>query len=164
MRKRLTALVFAACLLLGGCVLPKAPECPYEPVDFTRITITEQGDDASTWQIEVLRQGTDTPTAEIAIYRGSWEFDDTIDRGDCRVICTPCGHAGYLHIAQKLGEYGVLSWDGFHESDPDGKSFCFEMELPDGEILTTSGTNAFPAHYEQLVLYLKGRAWGEKIL
>ena len=46
--------------------------------------------------------------------------------------------------------YDLLSWDGFHESDPyvlDGEGFCLELNFADGTSVYASGDNAFPGGY-----------------
>ena len=51
-----------------------------------------------------------------------------------------------------IAQYGLMSWDGFQESNPDvldGESFILHLAFSDGKEVQAWGDNAFPDGYDE---------------
>ena len=122
---------------------------------FRRITLSESGSAASTYELEVLRAGSGVTVSE---YNGPWQYWDDTSREDCLQARAEGGEDLYRKIALQCEALGIRSWDGFSESDPDvldGTMFSFEAELADGGTITAHGSNAYPDHYGDLVNFIR---------
>ena len=83
-----------------------------------------------------------------------WDAETQEEKEDRQTIREISGDAGlYEEIAAMAGRYGVESWDGFRESDPDvldGEGFLFHAVLSDGRVVEASGSNAFPDGFRKM--------------
>ncbi len=62
-------------------------------------------------------------------------------------------------VLQKLNEYGVSGWDGFHGAHPkgvrDGTMFRLEAVVNGGARITADGSENFPQHFSDLCRWLE---------
>lgn len=126
----------------GGTIPPENPENT-EPMDFQFISLTENNCSAIEEVFEIEKTESGVKLSKIYL---------NISNDERQVVREINGDKTLLrNIQEKLGDYGVEKWDGFHGANPpdilDGSSMSFNCTMSDGRKLSASGSNNFPKNY-----------------
>ncbi len=122
-----------------------------EMVSFQKGTLSEYGTMAYATEYEWVKT---LSGATLTKYEGAWQYDENTEREDCVAARIEGGQELYDEICRLLSENEVFAWDGFHKSNSDvldGGGFSFSMTLDDGNVISASGTNAYPGGYREFV-------------
>lgn len=121
-----------------------------EKVYFSFLNISVQGTCAATAEYELKK--TDIGMSA-AYYYGSWRFNDDIERNDCLSDLKDCDSKVYEKINDIINNVKAVKWNGKMLNNPnvlDGEVFDLEIRLTNGDSISCSGTNAYPAGYHDL--------------
>lgn len=118
---------------------------------FREISIYCYGTSTETSDYEIVRT---EDGVRISYYRGSWDYDDSLEMEDCLERQYDGDQSDYETILAAMNECGVAAWDGFDKSSRyavDGDGFSMTAVIDEGQEITARGLNAYPKGYSDFM-------------
>ena len=131
-------------------------------LDFKKIVLTKSAARGDTKEYEVLKLR-DGMVA--TMYSGSWLYNESVKREDCRIGHGSWGESQYKSFAEDLAKLRVQTWDGFDKANKhalDGWSFDLLIEKAEGGTIKAHGTNSYPKNYREFEELLEVQVFGPK--
>ena len=123
---------------------------------FEKIIVRESGMRFQ-YEYEILNQGTQTEISQYSLYYQNGEDQRKKERS------TQCDTR---EVLDKLNEYEMIRWDGFHGKHPrnvkDGVMFTLTATVNDRQVIKAEGSENFPAHYREFMRWLNDKLSSEK--
>ena len=123
---------------------------------FEKIIVRESGMRFQ-YEYEILNQGTQTEISQYSLYYQNGEDQRRKERS------TQCDTG---EVLDKLNEYEMMRWDGFHGKHPrnvkDGVMFTLTATVNDGQVIKAEGSENFPAHYREFMRWLNDKLSSEE--
>ncbi len=115
---------------------------------FEKILIRESGMRFQ-YEYEILNHGEQTEITQYSLY---YQNGEEQKRKECSTHCDT------EEVVNKLNEYKLMSWDGFHGKHPrdvkDGVMFTLTAAVNDGQVVKAEGSENFPEHYREFIRWL----------
>lgn len=158
MKKLLICLTLLCCSLLvfSACATGRDNEQDNyggDPMEFERFSLSTSGTTAESYVYEGYRTESGV---HLAYYTSTSWWDNTVsDYVESRHVIRAIDgdDALYQTLCALLGDCRINEWAGFRGANPpdvlDGSSMGFQATLPDGSVITASGSNNFPPNYRR---------------
>ena len=158
MKKLLICLTLLCCSLLvfSACATGRDNEQDNyggDPMEFERFSLSTSGTTAESYVYEGYRTESGV---HLAYYTSTSWWDNTVsDYVESRYVIRAIDgdDALYQTLCALLGDCRINEWAGFRGANPpdvlDGSSMSFQATLPDGSVITASGSNNFPPNYRR---------------
>ena len=158
MKKLLICLTLLCCSLLvfSACATGRDNEQNNyggDPMEFERFSLSTSGTTAESYVYEGYRTESGV---HLAYYTSTSWWDNTVsDYVESRHVIRAIDgdDALYQTLCALLGDCRINEWAGFRGANPpdvlDGSSMSFQATLPDGSVITASGSNNFPPNYRR---------------
>ena len=118
---------------------------------FEKIIVRESGMRFQ-YEYEILNQGTQTEISQYSLYYQNGDDQRRKERSTC---------CDTEEVLDKLNEYELMCWDGFHGKHPrnvkDGVMFTLTAAVNDGQIIKAEGSENFPRHYREFMRWLNDK-------
>lgn len=158
MKKLLICLTLLCCSLLvfSACAAGRDNDHDNyggDPMEFERFSLSTSG---TTTESHVYEGYRTESGVHLAYYTSTSWWDNTVsDYVESRHVIRAIDgdDALYQTLCALLGDCRINEWAGFRGANPpdvlDGSSMSFQATLPDGSVITASGSNNFPPNYRR---------------